>query len=162
MDLLERVLGGSNKQTEYRDIIDRFQRGSPYDSIPEDEALDRYRQVTPELSRDQYRDSATDAFSRLSPTERAEFSRWLRTRATQQGVSVPDYDLNDDGIDDRMQDDPRDLAEMTTRVRETEPNILEQLLGKGGTGGKFDNPIAKIALAGITAMAAQRLMGGRR
>jgi hypothetical protein len=161
MDLLERVLGGDKKQTEYRAFIDCFQRGSPYDSIPEDEVIDRYRQVTPELLRDQYRDSAADAFARLSPAERADFSRWLRTRAGQQGVSVPDYDL-DDGIDDRMQDNPRDLAEMTASVREREPNIFEQLLGKGGTGGKFDNPIAKVALAGITAMAAQRLMGGRR
>ena len=162
MDLLERVLGGSDRQSEYRDFIDRFDRGTPYDSIGDDEALDRYRQVAPELSRDEYRESAAEAFGRLSPQERAEFSHWLRTRATQRGVSVPDYDLNDDGIDDRMQDDPRELAEMTTRVREREPNIFEQLLGKGGTGGRFDNPIAKIALAGITAMAAQRILGARR
>jgi hypothetical protein len=162
MDLLEKVLGGTQQQNEYRDFIDRFERGSPYDSIDDREAVDRYRQVAPQLSRDQYRDSAADAFARLSPQERAEFSRWLRTRATERGVSVPDYDLNDDGIDDRMQQDPRDLAEMTTRVREREPNIFEQLLGKGGTGGPFDNPIAKAALAGIAAMAAQRILGGRR
>jgi hypothetical protein len=161
MDLLERVLGGPQKQTEYRDFIDRFQRGSPYDSIDDREAVDRYQQVTPELSRAQYRDSAEDAFGRLSPTERAEFSRWLRTRANERGLSVPDYDLNDDGIDDRVQDNAGELAEMTTRVQEKEPNIFEQILGKG-TGGKFDNPIAKIAVAGIAAMAAQRMLGGRR
>jgi hypothetical protein len=51
---------------------------------------------------------------------------------------------------------------MTTRVRDKEPNIFEQILGKGGTGGMFDNPIAKIATAGIAAMAAQKLLGGRR
>ncbi len=161
MDLLEKVLGGE-KKTEYEDFINRYEKGSPYDSIDDREAADRYGQIAPQLSRDQYRDSAQDAFARLSPSERADFSRWLRTRASERGVSVQDYDLNDDGIDDRMQNDPRELAEMTTRVRDSEPNIFQQILGKGGTGGMFDNPIAKIATAGIAAMAAQRLLGGRR
>jgi hypothetical protein len=162
MDLLERVLGSPEKRTEYQDFIDRYDAAPPYDSIEDREAVDRYGQVTPELSRDQYRDSASEAFGRLSPAERAEFSRWLRTHASQQGVSVPDYDLNDDGIDDRAQNDPGELAEMTTRVREKDPSIFEQILGKGGTGGAFDNPIAKIAVAGIAAMAASKLMGARR
>lgn len=162
MDLIERALGGQQGQQGFRDFIDRFQKGSPYDSIDDTEATDRYRQVAPALDRTQYRQSAEEAFSQLTPEERAEFSRWLRTRASQQGASVPDYDLNDDGIDDRAQQNPGDLAEMTTRLRDENPNILEQLLGKGGTGGRFDNPIAKIAVAGIAAMAAQRLMGGRR
>jgi hypothetical protein len=161
MDLLEKVLGGE-KKTEYEDFINRYEKGSPYDSIDDREAVDRYGQIAPQLSRDQYRDSAQDAFARLSPSERADFSRWLRTRASERGVSVQEYDLNDDGIDDRMQNDPRELAEMTTRVRDSEPNIFQQILGKGGTGGMFDNPIAKIATAGIAAMAAQRLLGGRR
>ncbi|HET9522126.1 MAG TPA: hypothetical protein VFO73_13845 [Candidatus Limnocylindrales bacterium] len=162
MDLLERVLGRPEKRTEYEDFINRYEQGSPYTSIDDREAVDRYHEVTPQLTRDEYKASAEAAFSRLSPAERAEFSQWLRTRANAQGVKVPDYDLNDDGIDDRMQRNPGELAEMTTRVHDKEPNILEQLLGKGGTGGMFDNPIAKIATAGIAAMAAQRLLGGRR
>jgi hypothetical protein len=161
MDLLERVLGRPEKRTEYEDFINRYEQGSPYTSIDDREAVDRYHEVTPQLTRDEYKASAEAAFTRLSPAERAEFSQWLRTRANAQGVKVADYDLNDDGIDDRMQRNPGELAEMTTRVHDKEPNILEQLLGKGGTGGMFDNPIAKIATAGIAAMAAQRLLGGR-
>jgi hypothetical protein len=162
MDLLERVLGRPEKRTEYEDFINRYEQGSPYTSIDDREAVDRYHEVTPQLTRDEYKASAEAAFSRLSPAERAEFSQWLRTRANAQGVTVPDYDMNDDGIDDRMQRNPGELAEMTTRVHDKEPNIFEQLLGKGGTGGMFDNPIAKIATAGIAAMAAQRILGGRR
>lgn len=161
MDFLNDLLGGGRKQ-QYEDFATRYQNGPPYDTIGDDEALERYSELSPNLSREDYRQSAEQAFTRLSPQERGEFSRWLRTKSQQQGVSVPDYDLNDDGIDDRMQQDPGQLAEMTTRMHDQNPNILEQLLGKGGTGGRFDNPIAKIALAGITAFAAQRLMGGRR
>jgi hypothetical protein len=162
MDMLQKVLGGAEQQNQYRDFTDRFNQGSPYDGISDDEAESRYREISPNLSRDDYRDSAEETFSRLSPQERREFSQYLRRRASQQGVSAQDYDLNDDGIDDRMQDDPRQLADMTTQLRDRNPNVLEQLMGKGGTGGTFDNPIAKVAFAGIAAMAAQRLMGGRR
>jgi hypothetical protein len=161
MDLLERIFGGPKERTDYQDFINRYEQGSPYSSIDDREAVDRYQRIAPELSRDDYRASAEDAFARLTPAERTEFSRWLRTRANQQGVALPDYDLNDDGIDDRVQNDPGELAEMTTRIQQHQPNIFEQLLGKGGTGGTFDNPIAKIATAGIAAMAAQKLLGRR-
>jgi len=69
---------------------------------------------------------------------------------------MTDFDGN--GIDDRL-DDPRELAKRTSQVRQQDPNSLEQLLGKGGTGGPLDNPIAKVVFAGITAFAASNIMG---
>ena len=162
MGLLDELLGGGQRQTEYKDFTNRYQQGSPYDQLGDDETLQRYKQLAPELSDDDFRQSAQESFSQLSPKERADFSRWLRERSRQQGIQVPDYDLNDDGIDDRAQQDPGVLADMTTRMRTDQPNILEQLLGKSGTGGTFNNPLAKIALAGITAFAAQKIMGARR
>jgi hypothetical protein len=162
MGLLDELLGGGQRQAEYKDFANRYQQGAPYDSIGDQETLQRYKELAPELSEDDYRASAQESYSQLTPQERSEFSRWLRTRTQQQGIQVPDYDLNDDGIDDRAQQDPGVLADMTTRMRTQQPNILEQLLGKGGTGGTFDNPIAKVVLAGLTAFAAQKLMGARR
>ncbi len=161
MDLLERAIGGQEKRAEYEDFIDRFTKGAPYDSISNHEAIDRYDRVTPELADGEYRDAAAAAFERLTPQERTEFSRWLRTQAKADSVTIPDYDLDDDGLDDRLQGAPGELAEVTTRVRERDPNIFEQVLGKGGTGGPLDNPIVKIVVAGIAAMAAQRLLGQR-
>jgi hypothetical protein len=159
-DLIGSATGAANTKSQgYRDFIDRFDKGSPYEDISDDEAAKRYGEVAPELSRDDYRDSARAAFERLSPQERQEFGQWLRERGRAQGGDMTD--LDGDGVEDRMQD-PGELAEMTTRVRDRDPNVLEQLLGRGGTGGAFDNPIAKIAFAGIAAMAANRLMGGRR
>ena len=38
----------------------------PRTTIEDREAVDRYGQVTPELSRDQYRDAAANAFGKLS------------------------------------------------------------------------------------------------
>jgi hypothetical protein len=153
MDLLNNIFGNDQKRTEYDDFIGRYEQGSPYDGIRDDEAVERYREIAPNLSDDDYRDSAEAAFSRLSPQERREFAQYLRQRAHSQGIT----DFDGDGI----QDDPRQLAQATADVRHRDPNILEQLMGKGGTGGPLDNPIAKVAFAGIAAFAASKLMGRR-
>ena len=75
MDLLERVLGSPEKRTEYQDFIDRYDAAPPYDTIEDREAVDRYRQVTPELSRDQYRDAAANAFGKALPRRSVPSSR---------------------------------------------------------------------------------------
>lgn len=54
--------------------------------------------------------------------------------------------------------DPGALADATAQVHAQGPNILQQLFAPGGT---FSSPIAKMALLGITAFAAQRISGGR-
>ena len=162
MGLLDELLGGGQRQAEYKDFTNRYQQGSPYDQIGDDETLQRYKELAPELSDADYRESAQESFSQLSPQERAEFSRWLRERSKQQGIQVP-------GLRPERRRDRRSGPAGPGRARrhddahaDQQPNIFEQVLGKSGTGGTFNNPIAKIALAGITAFAAQKLMGARR
>jgi hypothetical protein len=156
MDLLNGILGSPQKRSEYDDFIGRYQQGLPYDGFDDDEAVQRYEEVAPRLSDEDYEESAEKAFSQLSPDERREFAQYMRQRAHQQGIT----DFDGDGVDDRMQD-PRELARMTGQVRRRDPNVLEQLMGKGGTGGPLDNPIAKVAFAGIAAFAASKIMGNR-
>ena len=108
-----------------------------------------------------YEESVREAFARLSPEERLQFTQYLRQQAQQQHLDFPD--LNQDGIDDRVQQDPGDLAQMTSRMRQEQPGGLGQLLGGGGGGGggmgdMLGNPIAKAALAGIAAMAVKKMM----
>jgi hypothetical protein len=156
MDVLNNILGNPEKRTQYEDFIDRYDKAPPYDSIPDDEAVQRYQEITPNLSDGDFQQSAEAAFAKLTPEERREFARYLQERGRQQGIT--DFDGN--GIDDRLED-PSELAKRTTQVRQQNPSILEQLLGKGGTGGPLDNPIAKMIFAGISAYAASRIMGRR-
>lgn len=154
MDMFNDLLGGGDrdKRSQYEDFIGRYEQGSPYDGIGDDEAVQRYREVDQRLDDDQYRDSAEAAFARLSPQERQEFARYMQTRAQNNGY---------DDFDGSRGDDPAELARMTSQVRQKDPNLLEQLMGRGGTGGPLDNPIAKAAFAGIAAMAASKFMGRR-
>jgi hypothetical protein len=182
MDMLGGLLGGQRPQ--YDDFIQRYDKGAPWDGIGDDEALDRYREVAPQLPDDVYEQSAAQAFSRLSPEQRAEFGRWLQTQGRQHDARIPD--LDGDGRDDRFQD-PQTLARAATQMRRQQPGLLDGLLGSalgGGTGalggmggglgsalggltggqaggGMLSSPIAKAALAGIAAIAAQKVLGGR-
>jgi hypothetical protein len=158
MDVLDDLLGGPERQ-QYDDFVTRYDRGAPWDGIGDDEALGRYREVAPRLSSDQYRESAEEAFRRLTPQQRAEFGRWLQTQSRQRQLGIQDLDR--DGIDDRLED-PGYLAGATMQVRERQPDLLESLLGgmgsPGGGGGLLSSPIAKAAIGGIAAMALSRLM----
>lgn len=153
-------MSSSDLQRLYKDFVDRYQRGG--ESISEQEAADRYREVAPQLSPEVYEQSAQEAFARMSPQERAEFGRYL---AAQQGRDF--IDLNQDGIDDRLQD-PDYLAKTTTQAHREEPGLLDQLLGGGhaGGGGKsggiMGSPMTKGVLGGIAAYGISRLLGGRQ
>ncbi|MFL5757101.1 MAG: hypothetical protein ACJ77N_12475 [Chloroflexota bacterium] len=158
MGILDELIGGGERRQEYDDFVNKVQQGQ-HDTIPATEAANRYQEVVPSLPTDQYRDSAAQAFQQLSPEQRTQFAEWLRQQGQQQGLDTSHLDTATTGS---QPPDPNVLAQATANVRDQNPSIFDQLLGKGGTGGPLDNPIAKMAVAGIAAMAAQRLMGGRR
>ncbi len=164
MDLLQNLLGGGQQRHDYQDFVNRYDQGSPYDGISDQEAINNYQQVAPHLPPEVYQESAQDAFARMSPQERMQFGQYLRQQSAQQGYNVPD--LNRDGIDDRLQD-PRYLAQVTSQMHQQQPGLLSQILGGsnqqavgGGGGNILNNPLAKAALAGIAAMAVKRMMSG--
>ncbi len=158
MDMLNNVLGGQQGQQQLQDFANRWQSGNAHE-IPTAEVADHYGTVATNLTPDQYQQAAQEAFTRLSPDQRAQFAQWLQSQTQQHGVNVPALG---GGTPATQLQDPGQLAQVTTQVHQQQPGLLQQLLGKGGTGGPLDNPVAKIALAGITAVAAQRLMGGGR
>ena len=154
---LQNLLGGGQQRQEYQDYVNRYDQGHPSQGYSNQEVADRYQQVARQLPPDVYQQSAEEAFNRMSPQERQEFGRYLQQRGQQQGMSFPD--MNQDGVDDRLQD-PRELARMTTRMHEQQPDMLSQLLG-GKSGTALDNPMVKAAAAGIAAMAARKILTGR-
>jgi hypothetical protein len=154
LDFLQNLLGGAQQRQSYQDFVNRYHQGAPQDGYTDQEVVDRYNQVAPQLPPNVYQESAEQAFARLSPQERMEFGRWLQARAQQQNVSLPQM-----GNEQQWQD-PRVLAQTTTQLQQQQPDILSQLLG-GHSGTVLDNPLAKAALAGIAAMAAQKILSRR-
>ena len=161
MDLLNSLMGGGGRE-QAQDFVSRYDRGAPYDGFSGDEAYQQYQRVAPHLSQQDYELSAEEAFSRMDPRERQQFAQMLSQQARQQGVRF--QDLDGDGIDDRMQQDPRYLAQAMGRMQQQQPGLLQQLMGGGGgamgggAGNMLQNPLAKAALGGIAAMALRRMM----
>lgn len=159
MDMFGQLLGGGQGRQEYQDFVNRYDTGAPWDGISDQEAYSRYQQVAPQLPPQMYQESAQEAFSRLTPQQRLQLGQYLQQQTRQQGLSVPD--LNQDGIDDRLQD-PAYLAQATGQLHQQQPGLLGDLLGGGGGGqGILQSPVGKAALAGITAIAVKKMMSGR-
>jgi hypothetical protein len=76
---------------------------------------------------DKYLQATKEVFARMSPEGRVRFGRYLGQKAQKQGH--PFIDLNQDGIDDRLQD-PTFLAHKTNQIRHEQPGLLSQLFGR--------------------------------
>jgi hypothetical protein len=167
---LQSLLGGGQggsqpqQQQQYQDFVRRYDQGPPWEGVSDQEVAQHYQEVAPRLTPQEYQQSAQEAFSRLSPQQRQQFGRHLQQQARQQGVNVPD--LNQDGVDDRLQD-PAYLARVTSQVHQQQPGLLGGLLGgqRGASQGSdpmgniLANPIGKAALAGVAAFALKQMMG---
>lgn len=152
MDMLTNLLGGQDRQ-QADDFVNRYDRGAPWDGIDDDEAIDQYRRVAPNLSDDDYEESAREAFARLDPDQRRELGHHLAQEARQRNVQFDDDDFSDPGA----------LGRLTRNAQRQQPGFLENVLGGGGGtgGGMLSSPLGKAAMAGIAAMAMKKFMGKR-
>ena len=139
-----------------RDFVDRYERGD-YGQLDDDEVLQNYRATTAHMSPDEYRQAARETFRQMSPEQRRELKRYLRHRSG--------------GRFDAPGEDPDELARAAEQFHQQDPGGgLASLFGFGDAGdkgrqsagdtakGMLDNPVVKVALAGVAAMAAKRFL----
>ena len=119
------------------------------DAVSDADVHRAYQQVAPKLTREEFQQAASDAYDRLTPEERSRIADHLRAQAEPR-------DLPMSTLPSAMTaaTDPGALAAATADLNDQEPNLLQDLFAPGGT---FSSPLAKAALLGITAFAAQRL-----
>jgi hypothetical protein len=170
MDQRNNPFGGAPQ--DQQDFVDRYRQGPQ--AVSRQEAKARYEQVTSELPPEVYQQSAQDVFAQLTPEQRMQLGQALIQSARQQGQSFPD--VNQDGIDDRLQD-PDFLAQKATEVQQQQPGLLGRLLGGGrsapsggvptgsvpsggGMGGMLGSPMAKGVLGGIAAAGLMNMLTG--
>jgi hypothetical protein len=169
--MVDQLLGGlfgsqddddePTRQGRARDFVDRYERGA-YDQIGDDEVIHNYRATASRLSPDEYQQAAADAMRQMSPEQRRELRRELKRRSRDR------FDASDDS--------PEEIARTMQRVDQEDQGGggLAGLFGfgggdasgnqsqGGGIGGMLDNPIAKVAMAGVAAMAAKKLTDPNR
>ena len=160
MGILDELLGGGQRQKDYRDFVDRYERGNPSEGYSDQEVLKRYGEVSHAVPPDQYAQAAQEALGKLSPEDRAEFLKILQERAAARGVKLPG----------KVASDPKDLGKVLTDLHE-KPGQLRDILGLGNgqpqgqapgsnpIGDMLSSPMAKAVLAGIAAMVVKRMTG---
>ena len=72
MGILDELFGAGQPQKEYRDFINRYERGHPSEGYSDQEVLERYGEVSHAVPL-----MSTEVLSKLSPDERAEFLKML-------------------------------------------------------------------------------------
>jgi hypothetical protein len=165
MGIMDELLGGGQRQRDFKDFVNRYEQGHPSEGYSDQEVVDRYREVAHAVPADQYAQAAQEALARLSPEERAAFVKMLQERAQTRGAALPP----------QLGADPKDLGKVLTDLHQT-PGRLRDLLGgswsspEAPAGGGpsamssisnvLASPLAKAALAGIAALVVKRVMSG--
>ncbi|MBR0693433.1 hypothetical protein [Bradyrhizobium lablabi] len=161
MGILDELMGGGQRQKEYRDFIDRYEQGDPSEGYSDQEVLNRYGDVSHAVPPDQYAEAAIEALGKLSPEERAAFVKMLQQRAAARGVALPG----------QVAPEPKELGGVLTDLH-GKPGQLRDILVSGDaqppSQAQPSNPIidmlaspqAKAVLAGIAAMVVKRVMQG--
>src|SRR5262245_22649675 len=159
MGILDELLGGGQRQKEYKDFVDRYERGDPSEGYSDQEVLERYDDVSHAVPPDQYAQAAQEALSKLSPEDRAAFVKMLQERAATRGVTLPR----------QVAPEPKELGQVLTDLHQ-KPGQLRDLLGGGDAQPQMQaagsspiadilaSPMAKAVLAGVAAMVAKRVM----
>jgi hypothetical protein len=163
MNLLENLFGGGQQgqQQDYQDFINRYQQGSPMEGYSGQEAMQRYQQVAPQMPAGDYQQAAEQMLSQMSPEQRMQFGQYVQQQAMQQGYQFPATQMPPEQYQNSGQ-----LAQAMTQMHQQQPGLLGQLLGGGGSNGgslgqMLDNPLAKMALAGIAAYGAKQMLANR-
>jgi len=158
MGILDELLGGGQRQKEYRDFVNRYEQGHPSEGYSDQEVLKRYGEVSHAVPPDQYAEAAQEALGKLSPEERAAFVKMLQERAAARGVT----------LSREVQPAPKELGQILTDLHQ-KPGQLRDMLGDVQSRGQapesspigaiLASPMAKAVLAGIAAMVVRRVMG---
>jgi hypothetical protein len=161
MGILDELLGGGQRQKEYRDFVDRYEQGKPSEGYSDQEVLKRYSDVSHAVPPNQYAQAAIEALGKLSPEDRAAFMKMLQERAAARGVAMPG----------QLAPEPKELGQVLTDLH-SKPGQLRDILGGGDAQPKeqaqrsspiaaiLASPQAKAVLAGIAATVAKRVMKG--
>ncbi|HEY1269041.1 MAG TPA: hypothetical protein VGH16_17415 [Candidatus Binatia bacterium] len=161
---------------EYENFVKRYNQGAPWEGYSGEEVLDRYGAVAHNVSSSDYQQAARESFERLSPEQRAEFVRAIQEQTKNRGINIqppPSARQGSGGDVDWLSKATAQLHEQPGLIRDifssftggakgssqpgsTQPGSTQS--SGGGAGELLSSPLAKAALAGITAMLVKRAM----
>jgi len=169
------------RQTQAKDFVNRFETGLPHEGYSDEEAVHNYRQVAGRISPQQFEEAAGETYGKMSKEQRKELRREMKQRSggkfavdsddpREMARATAQYHQQDAdggglaglfGMGGGQQQQPQGQGGGLG-------GMIGGVLGGGqqqgaqqGGGSMLDNPLAKVAMGGIAAMAMKKMMGGR-
>ena len=142
-----------NNQQMYQRYANSWDQGT-YNQLPAQEAYQNYGQFIRNAPPQMVEQAHQQYYEQMPPQQRGGLMQGLLGSLTQQG-----YDPRQAGLSnyDPNSMSPRDAAQLTGYAQQQNPDILHQIMGPGGPLGSTG---AKMAVAGIAALAAKQILGG--
>ncbi len=142
-----------NNQQMYQNYANAWDQGT-YNQLPEQEAHQNYRQFVQNAPPEMVQQVHEQYYEQMPPQQRGGLMQGLMGALTQQG-----YNPQQAGIQnaDPYSMSPRDAGRLSAYAGQQNPDILHQIMGPGGPLGSTG---AKLAVAGIAALAAKQILGG--
>jgi len=167
MGLRENLAGNPVEKEKMEDFIRRYEEDEPEEGYTDEEAWDRYRQVSPYVTMDEYRDAAVQAVGRLSKDQRKALVKLLKDLGAK--AVIPELGSQDDGELAEW----GSLTELVVRMREHEPKFLSAILRSGAEYDDFPKShwwtrifggdgtgAARALMGGIAASASKKALSG--
>ena len=142
-----------NNQQMYQQYSNAWDQGT-YSQIPEQEARQNYQQFVQNAPPQMVQQVHEQYYEQMPLQQRGGLMQGLLGALTQQGYNPQQAGLSNY---DPYSMSPRDAGRLTSYAQQQNPGILHQILGPGGPLGSTG---AKVAVAGIAALAAKQILGG--
>jgi len=142
-----------NNQQMYQQYANAWDQGT-YGQLPEQEARQNYNQFVQNAPPQVVEQAHRQYYEQMPPQQRGGLVQGLLGSLMQQGLNPQQAGISNT---DPYSISPGEAARLTGFAAQQNPDILHQVLGPGGPLGSTG---AKLAVAGIAALAAKQILGG--
>jgi hypothetical protein len=139
-----------NNQQMYQQYANSWDQGT-YSQLPEQEARQNYQQFVQNAPPQMVEQVHQQYYEQMPPQQRGGLMQGLMNGLTQRGINPQQAGIQNT---DPYSMSPQDSARLTGYAQQQSPDILHQIMGPGGPLGSTG---AKLAVAGIAALAARQL-----
>ncbi len=142
-----------NNQQMYQNYANAWDQGT-YHQIPEQEAQQNYGQLIQNAPPDVVARAHEQYYQQMPSQQQQGFAQSLFNGLAGRGVDPNSMGLQNT---DPRNMSPQDVGRMAGYAQQQQPDILHQIMGPGGPLGSTG---AKLAVAGVAALAAKHFLGG--
>ncbi len=142
-----------NNQQMYQQYANAWDQGT-YHQIPPQQAYQNYQQFVQNAPPQMVQQVHQQYYEQMPPQQRGNLVQGILSALTGQGFNPQQAGIQNTNPYSMS---PQEAARLTTYAQQQNPDILHQVLGPGGPLG---STTAKLAVAGLAALAAKQVLGG--